>query len=104
MKIRQRVKRFDELSALKDRLTNFISTTETNNARILSYDPEALAEDAEADAEVITAKDQLTKILDAKKAQLELVKKEYKEHDYFLKKTKTDLDMYRNTIEYIGEE
>jgi regulator of replication initiation timing len=99
MKIRQRVKRFDELSALKDRLETFISTTEANNTRILSF--EGTAED---DHEIILAKEQLRKILDTKKAQLEVVKKEYKEHDYFLKKTKTDLDMYRNTIEYIGEE
>lgn len=97
MKIRQRVKRFDELSALKDRLTDFITKTETNNASILSYE-------GTDDEEIVLSKQQLTKILDVKKAQLEQVKAEYKELDYFLKKTKTDLDKYRNTIEYIDEE
>lgn len=96
MKIRQRVRRFDELTTLKARLENFISSMEKNNESILSFEGD--------DADITLAKEQLTKILDSKKSQLELFKKEYKEHDYFLKKTKTDLDRYRNTIEYIDEE
>jgi endonuclease III len=96
MKIRQRVKRFDELNETKARLSSFISTLEANNAAILSSESE--------DEEVVAAKAELVKILEAKKAKLEEVNKEIKDHNYFFRKTKTDLDRYRNTVEYIGED
>jgi hypothetical protein len=96
MKIRQRVKRFDELTLDKQRLTAFISALETNNATILNSSSE--------DEEVILAKTKLTEILEAKRKSLEEIKKELKEHNYYFSKTQIDLDKYRGTVEYIGEE
>jgi peptidoglycan hydrolase CwlO-like protein len=96
MKIRQRVKLFDELNATKARLTAFITTLQANNAEILSSESE--------DEEVVAAKAELTKIIAAKQAKLDEVNKEIKDHNYFFRKTKTDLEKYRGTVEYIGED
>ena len=96
MKIRQRVKRFDELESLKTRLTTFISTIKTKNEKIINSSSE--------DEDVISSKNELLKIIAAKEAELVAINEEIREHTYFFKTSKTDLQKYRGTVEYIGEE
>jgi len=104
MRTRQKVQRFDQLTAHRKRLNDFISTMEANNAVILSYDQENLPEGQELDEDVVLAKEKLLGVLNSKKETLAVLDKEWKEFDYFFKKSKIDLDKYRNTVEYIGEE
>jgi uncharacterized coiled-coil DUF342 family protein len=96
MKIRQRVKRFDELESLKNRLTTFISKFKTKNENIINSTSE--------DENVISSKNELLKIIAAKEAELAVINEEIREHTYYFKTSKTDLEKYRGTVEYIGEE
>ena len=96
MKIRQRVKRFDELESLKNRLTTFISNIKTKNEKIINSTSE--------DKNVISSKNELLKIIAAKEAELAVINEEIREHTYYFKTSKTDLEKYRGTVEYLGEE